>query len=97
DIPWNTVYSMQEDKTGNIWLGTDNGLSCYLVSQKKFINYDDKDGLQDNLFAAGSRYTGSSFKGADGVLYFGGANGLNYFIPDQIHPNNYIPPIVITE
>ncbi len=30
-------------------------------------------------------------------MYFGGANGLNYFDPLQIHPNTYIPPIVITQ
>jgi signal transduction histidine kinase/ligand-binding sensor domain-containing protein len=97
DIPWNSVFSIREDNAGNLWLGTDKGLSCYIVSQKRFINYDVKDGLQDNLFAAGWRNKGSSFKGKDGIIYLGGTNGLNYFDPARIHPNNFIPPIVITQ
>ena len=97
DVPWNSVFSIREDNSGNLWLGTDKGLSCYIVSQKRFINYDVKDGLQDNMFGAGWRNKGSSFKGSDATMYFGGANGLNYFDPSRIHPNNFIPPIVITQ
>ncbi len=53
DLPWNTVFSIREDNAGNLWLGTENGLSCYLTRRKKFITYDMKDGLQGRLFAAG--------------------------------------------
>ena len=97
DIPWHSVFSIEEDNAGNLWLGTEKGLSCYLISQKRFINYDIKDGLQSNIFGAGWRGKGSAFKGRDGILYFGGKNGLNYFDPAQIHPNNYVPPVVITQ
>ena len=97
DLPWNSVFSIQEDNVGNLWLGTENGLSCYLVASKRFINYDVKDGLQGNQFFSGYRVKGCAFKNKDGILYFSGNNGLNYFDPAQIHPNNYIPPIVITQ
>jgi len=78
-------------------LGTENGLAHYLVSQKKFITYDVKDGLQGNVFSAGWRGYGSSFRDKDGILYFGGNNGLTYFDPAAIQPNRYVPPIVITQ
>ena len=97
DLSWNTVYSIVEDNKGNLWLGTEKGLSWYLISQQKFINYDVRDGLQSDLFAAGSTLRGSACVGKDGTIYFGGDHGLNYFDPAQIHPNNYKPPIVITK
>jgi ligand-binding sensor domain-containing protein len=39
----NTVYAINEDKSGNIWLGTDQGV--YKYDGKSFRNYNQKDGL----------------------------------------------------
>jgi signal transduction histidine kinase/DNA-binding response OmpR family regulator/ligand-binding sensor domain-containing protein len=75
------VESMEIDNAGNIWMGG-NGLECLDPRTGKVIRYDKNDGLQGNSFKVGS-----SCKGADGILYFGGINGLNYFYPDQIRPN----------
>ena len=97
ELPWNTVYSILEDDMGNLWLGTEKGLACYLIAENEFLNYDMKDGLQGNLFAAGSTLRGSGCKGKDGILYFGGNHGMNYFDPGQIGPNRYQPPVVITK
>ncbi len=97
-LPWNSVFSIREDNNGNIWLGTNMGLSCYLPSLDEFVTYVEQDGLQSSYFATSAmRDKGSSFRGKDGILYFGGYNGLNYFDPAGIHPNDYIPPIVITQ
>lgn len=47
----NTVYAINEDKNGNIWLGTDQGVYKYDPSaeprtgDKAFRNYNHKDGL----------------------------------------------------
>jgi hypothetical protein len=95
DLPFNSVFSIREDNAGNIWLGTENGLSCYFTKQKKFTTYEIQDGLQNKLFGAGYRSVGSSLKDKDGIMYFGGISGLNYFDPAQIHANAYVPPIVI--
>jgi signal transduction histidine kinase/DNA-binding response OmpR family regulator/ligand-binding sensor domain-containing protein len=75
------IESMEIDNAGKIWMGG-NGLECLDPSKGKVIRYDKNDGLQGNSFKVGS-----SYKGADGILYFGGINGLNYFYPDQIRPN----------
>ncbi|QMU28328.1 histidine kinase [Adhaeribacter radiodurans] len=88
----NTVFSILEDEGGNLWLGTGKGLSRFSPTQKTFINYDYSDGLQGNVFSIGA-----AFKGKDGTLYFGGTNGLSYFQPSSIKPNNYLPPIVISQ
>lgn len=42
-LPSNTIYSITEDKKGNIILGTDNGLSVF--NGNDFTNYNVKDGL----------------------------------------------------
>jgi ligand-binding sensor domain-containing protein len=40
------VHNILEDKEGNIWLSSANGL--IKLSQSKFINYSDRDGLDEN-------------------------------------------------
>jgi len=92
-----TVFSIVEDNSGYLWLGTRNGLSRFDPGSKTFTNYDYKDGLQGNVFAAGHRERGAHFKGRDGTLYFGGSNGFNFFNPLELKPNSYKAPILITQ
>jgi PAS domain S-box-containing protein len=96
-LPDNSINSIQEDDKGNLWIGTNKGLSKFmnavnLPTKPEFRNYSYGDGLQSNAF--GRR---SSFRSADGILYFGGTNGFNVFDPDKITENTYIPPIVISD
>ncbi|QEC79808.1 hybrid sensor histidine kinase/response regulator transcription factor [Mucilaginibacter ginsenosidivorax] len=88
---FNDVESLEIDNAGNIWMGG-NGLECLNPLTGKLIRYDKNDGLQGNSFKVGS-----SYKGTDGRLYFGGINGLNYFYPDQIRANNIAAIPVLTD
>ena len=95
-LPSNSINGILEDSHGNLWLSTNKGLSKFinainLPAKPEFKNYVYEDGLQSNEFTQRSCY-----KGADGMLYFGGTNGFNVFDPDKITVNTYIPPIVIT-
>ena len=97
-LPNNTVYSILEDNNNHLWLGTGNGLSSFDPVTKIFTNYDYKDGLQGNFFAAGEdRERGAYFKGKDGTLYFGGNQGFNFFDPFQLKLNSHEAAIVITQ
>ena len=40
----NLVCSIEEDSEGNIWLSTHSGISCFFEPEKRFLNYDHKDG-----------------------------------------------------
>jgi signal transduction histidine kinase/ligand-binding sensor domain-containing protein/DNA-binding response OmpR family regulator len=86
------VYSIQEDEKGNIWLGTNKGLSRYSPSQNSIISYRTKDGLASESF-----HLNASFKQKDGgLMLFGGADGITYFFPDSIIPNPYPVMVSIT-
>jgi signal transduction histidine kinase/ligand-binding sensor domain-containing protein/CheY-like chemotaxis protein/AraC-like DNA-binding protein len=88
---FNDVESLQIDNSGNIWMGG-NGLECLNPKTGRLIRYDKNDGLQGNSFKVAA-----SAKGADGRLYFGGINGLNYFYPDQIRANTIPAKPVLTD
>ncbi|OOQ59757.1 hybrid sensor histidine kinase/response regulator transcription factor [Mucilaginibacter pedocola] len=85
------VESMEIDDAGNIWMGG-NGLECLNTATGKLIRYDKNDGLQGNSFKVGS-----SSKGDDGRLFFGGISGLNYFYPAQIRANAIAASPVLTD
>ena len=40
----NLICSIEEDSEGNIWLSTHSGISCFIESEQRFLNYDHKDG-----------------------------------------------------
>ena len=87
----NTIYGILEDKNKNLWLSTIKGLSRFNPETGEFKNYYAEDGLQHNEFNQGA-----FFKGRDGRFYFGGSNGFNVFVPENISDNTHIPPVVIT-
>lgn len=90
-LPNDYIYGILEDDQGHLWLSTNKGISHFDPGESVFKNYDKTDGLQSNEFNQWS-----AFRNREGVMYFGGVNGLNAFHPDQIHENPYIPPIVLT-
>jgi len=91
-LPNAVVYGILPDDQNNLWLSTNNGLSCFNPATGQFRNYNIHDGLQDNEFNSLSYY-----KDKNGKLYFGGINGITAFYPDQIKPNTYVPDVVITD
>lgn len=88
---FNDVESVEIDDNGNIWLGG-NGLERINPKTTEVIRFNKDDGLQGNSFKVAV-----SHKGADGKLYFGGTNGLNYFYPEQIKTNTIQAKPVLTD
>ena len=90
-LPNNVIYGILPDSNGNLWLSTNRGLSLFNPASVTFKNYDILDGLQSNEFN-----TGAYYKSVNGELFFGGIKGLNYFYPESVHNNQFIPNVVIT-
>lgn len=78
-LPNNVICGLCKDEQHNIWLSTYRGISQYDVKNNHFINYYAGDGLQGNEFTHGAFYTAKS-----GEIYFGGVNGITYFLPQNI-------------
>jgi len=93
-IRGNSIYSILEDNKNRLWLSTNRGLSSINIlnlGNPYVINYTVEDGLQGNIFIRNA-----ALKSKDGRLFFGGYHGFNYFNPDDIRYNNFIPPLVFT-
>ncbi|MCU0304840.1 MAG: SpoIIE family protein phosphatase [Thermoanaerobaculales bacterium] len=87
-----SVYAMLEDENGMLWISTTKGLSRFDPLTQFFRNFDVRDGLQSDEFNGGSAYRSPS-----GEMFFGGINGFNSFIPDEITVNPVVPSVVITD
>ncbi|NVO04337.1 MAG: histidine kinase, partial [Bacteroidetes bacterium] len=87
----NIVYNIFEDKSGNLWVSTNFGLSQFNPKTETFVNFDVKDGIQSHEFNSGAAAISK-----DGRMYFGGMNGFNSFYPQEVKRNEKKPPIVIT-
>ncbi len=88
----NSIKSIVEDKNGNLWLGTSNGLSEFDPVNKKFSNYSIADGLAGNSFNFGSAYITDK-----GLILFGSTNGLDIFNPNEIIKSDFKAPVYITD
>ena len=85
------IYGILEDNNHNLWLSTDDGIFLFNTSTERFTQFGIEDGAQSLEFSGGAY-----FKDSKGIMYFGGINGFNYFNPDSIVINSYLPPIVIS-
>jgi ligand-binding sensor domain-containing protein len=90
-LPSNIVTGILDDDKGNLWLSTTQGIAQFTLATKTFRNYNIDDGLVSNEFKPNA-----CFKSNDGLLFFGGI-GVNFFQPDKIRLNPFIPPVYITD
>lgn len=73
------ITMLFQDKTGQIWIGADDGFYRYDAGSKKLEWFDIWDNVQNKQLNPNSL-----FQAGDGNLYLGGNNGLNYFRPELI-------------
>jgi ligand-binding sensor domain-containing protein/two-component sensor histidine kinase len=98
-LPNNTIYGILPDDIGDLWVSTNKGLSRFnpvVINGKpnpsQFTNYTSVQGLQSNEFN-----TGAYFKSSDGMLLFGGINGLNLFDPSKFRNESKTVSVVFTK
>ena len=86
------IMGILEDNMGNLWLSSDNGLIRYNPQQDQAQVFSVSDGL------AGKSFNYNSFlKDSHGQFYFGGFNGITYFLPEEIQSNQKAANIVFTD
>lgn len=87
----NIVAAILEDESGSLWIGTNKGMTRLNPTTGAFRNFDFSDGLMMDGFNPGAKC-----KSKNGWMYFGGVDGINFFHPDRVQDNPYIPPLVIS-
>lgn len=90
DLPSSSIYAIQSDKSGNIWVSHTKGISKIGPGLDTVSNYGVKNGLQGNEFNQGA-----SFKSHDGSIYFGGGNGFNVIRPNSTTQRGMPPKVSI--
>lgn len=91
-LPNNVTYAMVEDRRGNLWITTNNGLVCFDPKMETMHVYTTANGLLSNQFNFQSGFCDKS-----GNIYLGSINGLVRFNPGTFEENPFQPPIVITD
>ncbi|MGB5200938.1 MAG: two-component regulator propeller domain-containing protein [Sedimenticolaceae bacterium] len=85
-----TVYGLERDGEGNLWLSSARGLTRFDPLTKAVRHFDRSSGLRDNEFNFGAH-----FQDETGRLYFGGPNGMVEFHPKRLTKNAHRPPVVV--
>nr|WP_321237172.1 two-component regulator propeller domain-containing protein [uncultured Psychroserpens sp.] len=91
----NVIYAILPDEKGNLWLSSNKGLSKFNPQNefKQYVeNYTKNSGLQAFEFN-----TGAYYKANDGTLFFGGLEGVNWFLPNELTVNEVKPKTVISK
>ncbi|MFN0177072.1 MAG: histidine kinase [Saprospiraceae bacterium] len=73
------VASILQDSLQRFWLGTSNGLYLGDAQMATFQKFDFSDNIQSHVFNLGT-----AIRASNGMMVFGGMNGLNYFRPENI-------------
>ena len=85
------VYGVQFDNAGWVWMSTNYGISRFNPTSGEIKNLHRGDGLQSEEFNFGAHYRSDS-----GELFFGGHNGYNAFVPEDISAATVVPIIALT-
>lgn len=91
-LPDNSIYSILEDDSGNLWLGTGNGISYFDIKGNTFTNFTTADGLSNSVFNFES-----ALKLNKNFMLFGSTRGLTSFAVEDISLSAFKAPVLITD
>ncbi len=83
-FPAKRVFAIEEADNHSIWVSTNQGLLNFNPENNAIIHYDSNSGIPFNQFNFRA-----SFKDSEGIIYFGGNDGMISINPDI---TNYIEP-----
>ncbi|GAB2796079.1 two-component regulator propeller domain-containing protein [Rhabdobacter roseus] len=86
------INKILEDAQGRIWVSTNQGVSYLDPHTRRFINYTQANGLQNNTFVLGA-----GLRTSDDLLFFGGVQGINYLDTHTLKHNTNQMPVLLKE
>lgn len=87
----NAIGAITESADGRIWFTTTRSITSLNPDTGVIQNYSDKDGA----FSEGY-YIGAGMQDEQGLIYFGGVNGLSVFSPDWIVDDPTTPKVIFS-
>ena len=87
-LPDDAILGVRFDNNNQLWLTHTTGLSKFDPITKEVLVYNGNDGIQQLEFNANTIH-----KTPDGMIYIGGANGMNKFHPDEVRRNPKKPDV----
>lgn len=91
-LPSDILLTMKEDKSGNIWISTEDGICRFTPQKKSFDNFTNGYLAMNTYFSEGaSLYT------SDGKMILGTNRGFMIFNPEKIHKSDFIPSIELSK
>ena len=90
-VVYSYIYAILNDNDGNLWLSSNKGILKYNINSNTFYSFNLSDGLQGFEFNPGA-----AIKLANDEMFFGGLSGVNYFSPDSIEYNKFVPQMMIS-
>lgn len=91
-LPNNTIHAISQDNRGYIWLSTNKGLARVNSDRSQIVQFKEADGLQSDEFS-----DNAVWKSSDGMLFFGGIAGFNFFRPENIWISHEQPRVLIND
>jgi len=89
-LPDNTVYAILSSERGRLWLSSNRGLIRFDPRTRVSRHFTLGDGLQALEFNNTVATIGGS-----GLFYFGGINGVNVFLPEDIELHSEPPRVYL--
>ena len=86
-----TIHGILEAADGALWLSSNRGLSRFVPNHPALQHFDQSNGLQGSEFNHGARLLTR-----DGVMYFGGTEGLVSLHPASVRQNQHPPTVIVT-
>ena len=86
-----TILGILEAADGALWLSSNRGLTRLDPNHNAQQHFDQRNGLPGGEFNHGARLLARN-----GIMYFGGNEGLVFFNPADVHPNLHPPTVVVT-
>lgn len=87
----NAIGAITESADGRIWFTTTRSITSLNPANGAIQNYSDKDGA----FSEGY-YIGAGIQDDEGLIYFGGVNGMSVFSPDWIVDDPVTPEVIFS-
>jgi signal transduction histidine kinase/DNA-binding response OmpR family regulator/streptogramin lyase len=93
DFPNRAIHGILEDRRGNVWFSTNQGLFRFNMYAKTVQKYYQQSNLEVSEFSDGAYFRDE----LTGTLFFGGINGFVTIIDNNIMPKQYMPKLQFTQ